>query len=47
MRGERREMLEKEKTWRKAVIHLEATQLEDPILFNVGGSRFATSLETL
>lgn len=42
------EALEQEReSWSKALVCLEATQLEDPVILNVGGARFATSLETL
>lgn len=45
---EAREALEKEKEeWQKCATNLEATQLADPIVFNVGGTLFATSMETL
>lgn len=45
---EEREALQKEReVWQKAVVHLEATQFQDPVVLNVGGTRFAATLETL
>lgn len=45
---EEREALELEKeNWKKSLPFLEATQLADPVQLNVGGTSFATSMETL
>lgn len=52
--AEQRRMLEREKevkekqdAWEKLASRFSHSQLSDPVVFNVGGTKFATSLDTL
>lgn len=38
---------QKIENWNKASVKLEVSQLPNPIIFNVGGTKFAASVETL